>query len=126
MKTMNNRPKFLNLTKICFPVAAVVSILHRISGVLLSLSLPVLIYLFGLTLKDEQSYTMVVNLINSVPGKLATVFLAWNLAHHFLAGIRFLLIDLDIGISKSAAARNAWLVHFGAAATAVLALGLML
>ncbi|MGD8572467.1 MAG: succinate dehydrogenase, cytochrome b556 subunit [Gammaproteobacteria bacterium] len=120
------RPKFLNLTKIHFPVAAVVSIVHRISGVLLSVSLPVLIYLFGLTIRDEHGYTIVVGLIDSIPGKLTLVFLLWNLAHHFLAGIRFLLIDLDIGISKTTAARGAWLVHFGAAGLALLALGLLL
>ena len=123
---MINRPKFLNLAKIHFPVAAVVSAMHRISGVLLSLSLPILIYLFGLSIKDEHGYTLVVNLINSIVGKLITVILVWNLMHHFLAGVRFLLIDLDVGITKTAAARGAWLVNIGALGTAILALGLLL
>jgi succinate dehydrogenase / fumarate reductase cytochrome b subunit len=126
MKTMINRPIFLNLTKIHFPVAAVVSILHRFSGVLLSLFAPVFIYLFGLSIKDEQGFSTVVGLLASTPGKLMAVFLMWNLAHHFFAGVRFLLIDLDIGVSKTAAAHSAWWVHISAAGMAVLALGLML
>ena len=123
---MNNRPVFLNLTKIHFPVAAVVSILHRFSGVLLSLIAPVLVYLFGLSVKDEQGFITVMRLLSSMPGKLITAFLVWNLAHHFFAGVRFLLMDLDIGVSKAKAAYSAWWVHIGAAGVAVLAFGLML
>jgi succinate dehydrogenase / fumarate reductase cytochrome b subunit len=126
MKTMTNRPIFLNLTKIHFPVAAVVSILHRFSGVILSLFVPVFIYLFGLSVKDEQGFSTVVGLLTSIPGKLMVVFLVWNLAHHFFAGVRFLLMDVDIGVSKSAAAHGAWWVHISAAGMAVVALGLML
>jgi succinate dehydrogenase / fumarate reductase cytochrome b subunit len=123
---MTNRPIFLNLSKIHFPVAAVVSIMHRVSGVLLSLSIPLVIYLFGISIRDEQGYTYVANLIDSIAGKLVMVFLLWNLAHHFLAGIRFLLIDLDIGIAKAAAARSAWLVHVVAAGIALFTLGILL
>jgi succinate dehydrogenase / fumarate reductase cytochrome b subunit len=126
MKTMTNRPIFLNLSKIHFPVAAVASIMHRVSGVLLSLSIPLVIYLFGISIRDEQGYANVANLIDSLMGKLVMVFLLWNLAHHFLAGIRFLLLDLDIGITKSAAARSAWLVHIIAAVVALLTLGILL
>ena len=123
---MNQRPKFLQLHKIHFPVAAVVSILHRISGVLLSVSIPISVYLFGLSIRDESGFTQVIELITSVPGKFAGAVLLWALAHHFLAGIRFLLLDVDIGITKTAAARSAWLVHAGAASIAVLALVIML
>lgn len=126
MKIMINRPVFLNLSKIHFPVAAVVSILHRVSGVLLSLSIPLVIYFFGISIQDEQGYSRVANLIDSLAGKLFMVFLLWNLAHHFFAGVRFLLVDLDIGITKTAAARSAWLVHIIAALIALLALGILL
>ena len=125
MKTMN-RPIFLNLTKIHFPVAAVVSILHRLSGVLLSALIPVGIYLFGLSIRDEQSYTTVLNLLASPLGKFVLVLLFWTLAHHFFAGIRFLLIDLDLGLERTAAARSAWFVHIAAVVVALLALGILL
>lgn len=126
MKTIQNRPIFLNLIKIHFPVSAVVSILHRVSGVLLSLSIPVLVFLFGLSIKDEQSYSRVADWLTGIGGKLIVVFLLWNLAHHFLAGIRFLLLDLDIGITKIGAARSAWVVHVGAAIIALIVLGVMI
>lgn len=123
---MNKRPVFLQLTKIHFPVAAIVSILHRFSGVLLSLLIPVFIYLFGLSLRDEQSYFQVLHLLHSVPGKLITGFLIWVLSHHFFAGLRFLLIDLDVGIVKAAAARGAWLVHISAIVVTAIMLGILL
>ena len=126
MKTMTNRPVFLNLFKIHFPVAAVVSILHRFSGVLLSVLTPLFIYLFGLSIQGEESFLSVVSLLTSMPGKLVAALLVWIFAHHFLAGVRFLLLDIDIGLSKSSAAQSAWLVHIGAVAVAALALGLML
>jgi len=123
---MNRRPIFLQLTKIHFPVAAIVSILHRFSGVILSLLIPVFVYLFGLSIRDQQSYFQVLYLLKSVPGTLILVFLVWLLSHHFFAGLRFLLIDLDIGISKASAARSAWLVHIGAVTVAAITLGFML
>ncbi len=123
---MNRRPIFLQLTKIHFPVAAVVSILHRISGVVLSLFIPALIYLFGLSIRDAQGYAVVIDLVTSTPGKLIAIFLLWNLAHHFLAGVRFLLLDVDIGITKSASTRSAWMVHAGAAGITLLTLGIVL
>jgi succinate dehydrogenase / fumarate reductase cytochrome b subunit len=126
MKTMNKRPIFLNLTKIHFAVAAVVSLLHRLSGVLLSLLSPVFIYLFGLSIQDEPSFLSVVNLLTSLPGKLIMTFLVWILAHHFFAGIRFLFMDVDVGLSKTSTAHSAWWVHIGAGGTAALALGYML
>jgi succinate dehydrogenase / fumarate reductase cytochrome b subunit len=123
---MTKRPVFLQLGKIHFPVAAIVSILHRFSGVLLSLLIPVFIYLFGLSIRDQQSYFQVLHIINSLPGKLITVFLVWVFSHHFFAGLRFLLIDLDLGVKKNTAARSAWLVHICAATVAAITLGIML
>ena len=125
-KSMTKRPVFLQLTKIHLPVAAIVSLLHRVSGILLSLLIPVFIFLFGLSIRDHQGYLQVLDLLNSIPGKLVVVFLVWVLAHHFFAGLRFLLIDLDVGLLKTTAARSAWLVHIGAVSVAALTLGFIL
>lgn len=125
-RIMEKRPIFLNLTKIHFPVAAIVSIFHRISGILLSLSIPLLVYLFGLSIKDEQSFATVLSLTASPAGKLAIVFLVWALSHHFFAGLRFLLLDVDVGLRKTTAARSAWLVHIASAAVVLASLGLIL
>lgn len=123
---MTKRPVFLQLTKIHFPVAAIVSILHRFSGVLLSVLIPVFIYLFGLSIQDQRGYMQALEFLHSVPGKVVIVFLVWVLSHHFFAGLRFLLIDLDVGVIKSSAARSAWLVHVGAITAALVAVGYML
>ena len=125
MNKNNPRPIFLNLFTIRMPVTAVVSILHRVTGVLLSLCIPFGVYLFGMSLRDEQSFNIVMALLHQLPVKLLIVLLTWMLAHHLFTGIRFLLIDCDIGVSKASARVSAWTVHIGAAAVTALTTGLM-
>ena len=102
-----NRPKNLDLTKIKLPITAQVSILHRISGVLLFLSIPFFIYLLQLSLSNEQGYAEAVALVDNLFVKLILFVLLWALMHHLLAGIRFLLIDVDIGVKIDAARKSA-------------------
>ena len=102
-----NRPKNLDLTKIKLPITAQVSILHRISGVLLFLSIPFFIYLLQLSLSNEQGYAEAVALVDNLFVKLVLFVLLWALMHHLLAGIRFLLIDVDIGVKIDAARKSA-------------------
>ncbi len=113
MKTKQNRPKFLNLLQIHLPVTGVNSIAHRISGALMSLAIPGLIYLFGLTIKDAASFDRFVTISASTPFKVVLTLLAWSLAHHVLSGIRFLLADINIGMSLVAARWLAWLANIG-------------
>lgn len=126
MNSTEHRPVFLNLLRIRQPVMAVVSILHRVSGVVLIMLLPGLVYLLNLSLQSADGFARVAALLNSGPFRLLAVILCWLLAHHLLAGLRFMLLDFDVAISRSAARRSAWLVHMGAAVVAVLALGLLL
>lgn len=85
------RPVYLNLTKIRQPLPAVVSIFHRISGALLFLLLPVLLYWFEQSLASEQAFLA---LGGSSLVRLC-VFAALGLyAYHFFAGLRFLVFDL--------------------------------
>ncbi len=101
---------------------AVVSIFHRISGVLMILALPGLVYLLNLSLSNQAGFSQVADLLASPGLKLLAVLLGWALAHHILAGIRFMLLDFDLGIERAAARKTAWLVHVGALLlTAVLA-----
>lgn len=111
MAIPNKRPVFLNLLKIRQPPAAVLSIGHRISGVLLVLLLPLLIYLLDLSLRTPQSYAQLTDWFDGVAGTVLIVALAWMLAHHLLAGIRFLLLDLHLGVERRSARRSAWLVN---------------
>lgn len=106
-----NRPKHLNLIKIKFPVTAVLSIFHRITGVLMSLSLPGFLILFGISLKDESGFLFVSELYDQFWFRIIIAFYAWFLLHHFMSGIRFLLIDIDVGVLKPAARKSAMLVN---------------
>lgn len=92
--TPKNRPKNLNLFTIRLPINAVVSILHRVSGVGLFLSLPLILLAFQALLRSESSYAALVSYLNTWLIKLVLIGLAWAFFHHFFAGIRHLLQDV--------------------------------
>ncbi len=108
-----DRPKYLNLFKIHLPVTGMVSLAHRASGFALFVSVLFCVGLLERSLASEQSYAEALALLQQPVAKLLTFVVLWALAHHFFAGIRFLLIDVDIGVEKSASRTGAWLV-FGA------------
>ncbi len=110
MAVSDNRPFFLNLIKIHLPVTGFVSIFHRISGLLLFLSIPFSVYLFDLSLTGDSGFNRVVDILALPVIQLGTVILLWSIIHHFIAGVRFLLTDFDIGLEKKQATRFAWLV----------------
>ena len=95
--TNNNkrRPKNLNLLTIRLPINAVVSILHRASGVGLFLALPLILLALQNLINSAQSYQSLINLLNTWPLKLLLIGLAWAFFHHFFAGIRHLLQDIQ-------------------------------
>ncbi|MGM0475827.1 MAG: succinate dehydrogenase, cytochrome b556 subunit [Pseudomonadota bacterium] len=120
--TGTQRPKHLDLRVIRLPVTGVASILHRLSGLLLVLVTPVLIALLARSLEDPAGFEATRELLTSAPARAALVLLAWALGHHLFAGIRYLLLDLDIGIERPAARAGAWLVNGGGVVVALLAL----
>lgn len=89
-----NRPKNLNLLTIRLPINAVVSILHRVSGVLLFLALPLLLWAFQASVRSAESYANLVNLLDRGLIKVVLIGLSWAFFHHFFAGIRHLLQDV--------------------------------
>lgn len=101
------RPKHLDLTKIRLPVPGIVSILHRISGAGLFLMLPLLIYLFDLSLASAESFERFKSLVASPLVKLILLGLTWAYSHHFCAGIRYLFLDLNKGIELKPARASA-------------------
>jgi succinate dehydrogenase / fumarate reductase cytochrome b subunit len=111
MISKQKRPIFLNLFAIHLPVTGVTSFAHRVSGVLLVLAIPGLIYLFGLSVHDAEGYATALSLFNSVFVKIICTLLAWSIAHHILAGIRFLFMDIDIGERLAVAKASAWFVN---------------
>jgi len=111
MITKQKRPKFLNLMRIHLPVTGVNSFAHRVSGALLFLAIPIFIYCFSLSLKDSASFDEVMTLLSTLPFKMLFTVLAWALGHHLLAGIRFLLHEIEIGTSLQASKIASWLVN---------------
>jgi len=95
---VRKRPKNLNLLTIRLPVPALVSIMHRVSGALLFLSLPLWLLLFWLTVSSEQSYQLAQVFLHSLLIKLLLVLLAWAFFHHACAGIRHLALDAHLGL----------------------------
>lgn len=126
MANPNKRPVFLNLLRIRQPPPAVLSIGHRISGVLMVLLLPLVIYLFDLSLRNPDSFARVTSWFGGVAGKVLLVALAWMLAHHLLAGVRFLLLDIHWGVERSSARRSAWVVNVLGMLIALVVLGVVL
>lgn len=86
-----------------------VSILHRISGVLLFISLPFIVYGFSLSLQSPQGFSQLQTYTGNLWVQLIGVILIWSIAHHFFAGLRFLLIDIDIGLKLKTARATSWL-----------------
>ena len=110
MAVSDNRPFFLNLVKIRLPVTGFVSILHRISGMLMFLAIPFSIYLFDISLQGNSGFNDVVNILQHPLVQLISLVLLWSIIHHLFAGIRFLLTDFDIGLEKQQAILFAWSV----------------
>src|SRR5947209_6676236 len=117
------RPKYLSLSALLFeirlPSTAWVSGLHRLSGALLFFPFVAwLLYLLDASLASEQGFAHVRDDYLRLPiAKLALTVFIWAYAHHFCAGIRFLLLDLNMGIELAPARRSA---------TAVIVMGLLL
>ena len=126
MQKPRSRPVFLNLLRIHMPVTALVSIAHRLAGLLLALFIPVLLYLLQLSLQGPPGFEQVTVWMQNDLLRLSLIFPIWALLHHLLAGLRFLLIDAGIGVEKGAARTTAKLVNFGALLLAVLVFGVML
>jgi succinate dehydrogenase / fumarate reductase cytochrome b subunit len=91
------------------PPAGIVSILHRVSGVVMFLLLPFIIWMFDTSVTSEISYDQFTSVFTAgcadglVPGwffKLIALGLIWAYLHHFIAGVRHLIMDVKHTVSK--------------------------
>ena len=89
--------KNLNLFSIRLPLPALVSILHRLSGVLLFLLMPFLTWTFCNSISSDLNFNKTALILNTWPVKIIQIFFIWALIHHLMAGLRHLLLDLQIG-----------------------------
>jgi succinate dehydrogenase / fumarate reductase cytochrome b subunit len=114
--TKSARPEFRNIgladiATYRLPPQAKLSILHRISGALLFLSLPLIIVpLFAASVGSPEGYASVAKCFSYIPVKIVLLILIWGFLHHFCAGIRYLVLDLHIGLDKVSAKKSALLV----------------
>ena len=97
------RPKNLDLPTIRLPLPGILSILHRISGAVLFLLLPVPLWLFQQSLTSPETYAAAKAVTDGFLVKLILFGLIWLYMHHFCAGIRYLLLDLHKGVDLESA-----------------------
>lgn len=91
---LRRRPKNLNLFTIRLPINAVISIMHRMSGVILFLIQPVLLWVLALSLSSQDGYLAVREWMQQPIFKLLLLGLSWAFFHHFYAGLRHLAMDV--------------------------------
>ena len=115
------RPKHLALHKIKLPLPGFVSILHRVSGLFLFLSLPLMLWMLYASLRSIQTYTRLLDILHYPLSKLVMVVLLWAFLHHFFAGIRYLALDLHMGSSLAQArASSRWVLGISLLLTVLL------
>lgn len=93
-RNQDNRPKNLNLLTIRLPINAVISILHRVSGISLFLLLPVMLLALQQSLASETSYLALIHRLQHPLLKCLLIAFSFMFFHHFYAGIRHLLQDI--------------------------------
>jgi succinate dehydrogenase / fumarate reductase cytochrome b subunit len=113
------RPVYLDLVRIRLPLPGFVSILHRISGLLLFVFAFWLLALLDRSLASPEGYAQIRETVAHPIVKLVLFGLGWAFLHHFCAGIRYLLIDMHIGVDLASARATSWVVF---AVSIVLAL----
>jgi succinate dehydrogenase / fumarate reductase cytochrome b subunit len=89
------------------PLAGLVSILHRISGALMFLLLPFILYLLESSITSEISFNKMRAMVSHWFVKLVILALSWAYLHHFAAGIRHLFMDMHMGLSKDGSRHSA-------------------
>ena len=96
-----------NILTYRMPLAALVSILHRISGALLFVLLPLVLFLLDQSLLSEISFEYFRGFVSGWFIKLVLLALSWAFLHHFCAGIRHLVMDRHIWLTKAGSRRSA-------------------
>ncbi|MCM5678196.1 succinate dehydrogenase, cytochrome b556 subunit [Schlegelella sp. S2-27] len=114
------------------PLAGVVSILHRASGLLMFVLLPFIIWLFDKSLTSEISYGEFTSAFTAgllgLPGwfiKLVVLALIWAYLHHFIAGLRHIWMDMFHAVSKEQG-KNSAVFTLAASVLLTVALGVKL
>jgi succinate dehydrogenase / fumarate reductase cytochrome b subunit len=125
MATDKKRPVYLNLLQIRLPIGGVVSIIHRATGALMALLIPVALYALQMSLESPERYEQLRSWLAAGGGRLLMLAGLWVLIQHLYSGIRHLFMDVDVGVELKIARRSAWLT-LGASIATVIVLGVFL
>ncbi|GGX91738.1 succinate dehydrogenase subunit C [Litchfieldella qijiaojingensis] len=118
----SKRPVNLDLTTIKFPLPALTSIAHRITGIILFIGLIFAFWALDKSLSSPQGFAAVSDaLANNILVKLIAWGLLSALAYHFVAGIKHLLMDIDIGVTLESGVRKAQITVVVSAVLVILA-----
>jgi succinate dehydrogenase / fumarate reductase cytochrome b subunit len=132
--TLKQRPVFRNIhvsqiVAYRLPPAGIVSILHRVSGALMFVLMPFIIWMFDASVTSEISYAQFSAVfaggVAGVPGwvfKLVALALIWAYLHHFIAGVRHLWMDATHAVTKEFGQMSA-VITLGLSVVLTLALG---
>ncbi|OEY67395.1 succinate dehydrogenase, cytochrome b556 subunit [Marinobacter sp. X15-166B] len=93
----SKRPVNLDLGKFHFPLPALLSIVHRISGIILFVGVAFMLYGLDVSLSGEEGFSRMNDLLDSFLAKLITWGILSALLYHLVAGIKHLLLDMGIG-----------------------------
>ena len=105
------RPKYVDINLLHLPVPGLVSIFHRVTGIVMFLFLiPALLYVLQCTVGSETGFNRWKSLFSEPLVKFVFLGFVWAYMHHLFAGIRYLLLDVHIGIDLAPARRSAKIV----------------
>jgi succinate dehydrogenase / fumarate reductase cytochrome b subunit len=102
------RPVFLNLFRFHFPVGAVASFVHRVTGVVLVLAVPAALGLAEYSTRSASHFRWVAAILDTPLAALLGAVALAALVHHLVAGVRVMLMDVGVGVHLPAARASAW------------------
>ena len=120
MQSSDGRPIYLDLIHIRLPMPGIISIMHRGFGLILSFSIPVFTYLFALSLQSEAGFEQALEYLDYKLFLPVYFVLIWGFIHHLFAGIRYLLIDIEIGVDRQTAYNSSYVVLIAALLVSII------
>jgi len=122
----NQRPVNLNLFAMRFPITAITSILHRVSGFVLFLLLPLLLFVLQKSLSNSEGFDAVAQFFSCSIVKFFIWLVCVGMIYHMVAGIRHLVMDAGYGEGLKSGRVGSWLVIAISVLLSLMLGGLML
>ena len=117
------RPKYVDVNLLHLPIPGLVSIFHRVTGVVMFLFLiPAMLFVLQYTVGSEDGFNQWKSYFSHPLVKIVFLGFVWAYMHHFFAGIRYLLLDVYIGVDLAPARLSAKIV-LGAGLVATILIG---